>query len=139
MQEKKNCYQTVDEYIDLFPEEVQQKLQGLRNVIRNALPEEAQETISWQMPTFVYHGNLVHFAAHKKHIGFYPGANGMELFREQLADYVTSKGAVQFPFEKQIPYEIIEEIVKFRVLENRNLEELRLVKKVEKKKVEKKR
>ena len=70
------------------------------------------------MPTFYLHGNLVHFAAFKKHIGFYPGASGIANFKDKLAEYKGGKGSVQFPIEEPIPYEIIREIVKFRVAEN---------------------
>lgn len=117
MDQNKNDFKSIDEYILLFSPDVQEKLQSLRTVINESAPE-AEEKISWQMPTFVLHGNLVHFAAHKKHIGFYPGPSGIEEFRDKLAGYKSSKGAVQFPQEKPLPYELICQIVKFRVAEN---------------------
>lgn len=117
MEENKNVIKTVDEYILQFSPEVQEKLQTLRKVIRESAPD-AEEKMSWQMPTYALHGNLVHFAGHKKHIGFYPSPSGIEAFKLQLSDYKASKGAVQFPYEKPLPYELISEIVKFRVAEN---------------------
>jgi uncharacterized protein YdhG (YjbR/CyaY superfamily) len=117
MEVDKNVFKTMDEYIVQFSPEVQEKLQTLRTVIKESAPD-AEEKMSWQMPTFALHGNLVHFAAHKKHIGFYPGASGIEVFKHKLSDYKSSKGAVQFPIEKDIPYELISEIVRFRVAEN---------------------
>lgn len=108
---------SIDEYILQFPLEVQAILQTLRKTIREAAPE-AQEKISWRMPTFFLHGNLVHFAAFKNHIGFYPGASGIESFRDRFSEYKWSKGAVQFPIEKPLPLELVSEIVKFRVTEN---------------------
>ncbi len=108
---------TIDEYIQTFPSEVQAKLNEMRQVIQAAAPA-AREKIAWQMPTFVLHGNLVHFAAHKNHIGFYPGANGIAEFKERLAGYKSSKGAVQFPIANPLPLDLIDAIVKFRVAEN---------------------
>lgn len=89
----------------------------MRRVIKESAPD-AEEKISWRMPTFVLHGNLVHFAAHKNHIGFYPGSSGIDAFKDKLSEYKGSKGAVQFPIGKPLPYELISEIVKFRVAEN---------------------
>lgn len=117
MEENKSVYRSIDEYIMQFSPEVQEILRKLRNVIKESAPD-AEEKMSWQMPTFALHGNLVHFAAHKKHIGFYPGASGIAAFKQELSDYKGSKGAVQFPIEKPVPYELISEIVKFRVAEN---------------------
>lgn len=108
---------TIDEYIAGFPDEVQQVLQQIRLTIGSAAPD-AQEAISYQMPTFKLHGNLVHFAAHKKHIGFYPAPSGIEAFKDELAPYASSKGAVQFPLDQPIPYDLIRNIVTFRVAEN---------------------
>lgn len=107
----------IDEYIMQFPPEVQEKLNTLREVIREAAPN-AQEKISYQMPTFYLSGNLVHFAAYKNHLGFYPAASGIEALKKELTPYKTSKGAIQFPLEKQIPCELVKSIVKFRVEEN---------------------
>ncbi|WP_428911637.1 iron chaperone [Niallia sp. Krafla_26] len=108
----------IDEYIQQFPLDVQQVLTNLRHVIKEAAPE-AEEKISYGMPTFVYHRNLVHFAAYKKHIGFYPTPSGIDMFKQELAGYKTSKGAVQFPIDKPLPYDLISQIVKFRVEENK--------------------
>ncbi len=112
----------VGTYIAQYPEELQKRLTELRNAIREAAPE-AGEKISWGMPTFTLHGNLVHFAANKKHVGFYPGANGVAQFAHKLTDYGTSKGAIQFPLEKPQPLELVKEIVRFRVWENLELYE----------------
>lgn len=117
MEGSKRVFKSIDEYILQFSPEVQEKLQSLKNVIKESAPD-AEEKMSWQMPTFALHGNLVHFAAYKKHIGFYPGASGIDAFRHKLSEYKGSKGAVQFPIEKPIPYELISEIVRFRVAEN---------------------
>jgi uncharacterized protein YdhG (YjbR/CyaY superfamily) len=115
--EDKVSYQTVDEYIHLFDPDIQEILQRVRQVIKEAAPE-ATEKISYQMPTFVYHGNLVYYAAYKKHIGFYPTGSGIEAFKEELSSYKGGKGSVQFPIDKPLPYELIRKIVEFRVVEN---------------------
>ena len=92
-------------------------LQELRQIIQESAPE-ATEKISYQMPTFYLNGNLVHFAVNKNHIGFYPAPSGIEAFEEALTPYKYSKGAIQFPFDKPIPYDLIRRIVKHRVEEN---------------------
>ena len=107
----------VDAYIAGFPEDIRSILIKLRKVIREAAPD-TKETISYRMPTFKLNGNLVHFAAFKKHIGFYPTPSAITAFKKELARYHTSKGAVQFLLDKPIPYELIEKIVKYRVKEN---------------------
>ena len=107
----------IDEYIAAFPKEIQQKLTQLRKAIRESAPD-AEEKISYQMPTFAQNGNLVHFAAFKNHIGFYPAPSGIENFQEQLARYKSSKGAIQFPLDEEIPLGLVREIVKFRLAEN---------------------
>jgi len=109
--------QTIDEYIAGFPPEVQAILQKIRLTIRKAAPG-AEETIKYQMPTFTLHGNLVYFAAFKKHIGFYPIPTGIEKFKKELAPYEQGKGSVQFPLDQPMPYNLITKIVKFRVQEN---------------------
>lgn len=120
---------TIDEYIAGYPPEIQKIMQEIRSIIRAAAPE-AKEKISWQMATFDFYGNLVHFAAHKSHIGFYPGASGIEHFQHLFGDYKFSKGAVQFPFSQPLPKDLIEQIVRFRLAENIELaEEKRLRKK----------
>jgi uncharacterized protein YdhG (YjbR/CyaY superfamily) len=107
----------IDEYIAACPPAIQELLQSVRAAIRAAAPE-ATEAISYGMPTFKLHGNLVHFAAFKNHIGFYPAPSGIENFKAQLASYKTSKGALQFPLDRPIPHALIAEIVRFRVGEN---------------------
>ena len=108
---------TIDEYIADFPPDVQDILQKIRATIRKAAPE-AQEKISYQMPTFTLYGNLVHFAAFKNHIGFYPIPSGIEAFKEDLSPYKQGKGSVQFPLDQPIPYDLIARITAFRVREN---------------------
>lgn len=117
MGETSNNYSNTDEYIALYPPEMQEKLSAIRKVIREEAPE-ATEKISYGMPTFYLSGNLVHFAAFKKHIGFYPCPSGISNFAERFAEYPSSKGAVQFPLDKPIPFELIREVVRFRVGEN---------------------
>lgn len=107
----------IDGYIANFSPEAQEILRSIRKVIREAAPE-AEEKISYQMPTYALHGNLVHFAAHKSHIGFYPAPSGIEAFKQELSAYKGAKGSVQFPLNKPIPYELIRKIVEFRVAEN---------------------
>jgi len=108
---------TMDEYIANFPKDIQEVLEKLRATIRKAAPN-AEETINYQIPTFTLKGNLVHFAAFKKHIGFYPTPTGMEKFKKELSAYEGAKGSVQFPLDKPIPYDLISQIVMFRVKEN---------------------
>jgi uncharacterized protein YdhG (YjbR/CyaY superfamily) len=109
--------QTIDEYIASFPADVQAVLQKIRMTIHKAAPE-AQEKISYQMPTFFLNGNLVHFAAFKEHIGFYPVPSGIEKFKKELSVYKQGKGSVQFPLDQPMPYDLITRIVEFRVKEN---------------------
>jgi uncharacterized protein YdhG (YjbR/CyaY superfamily) len=104
----------MDEYIARFPADIQDLLRKIRAAIRAAAPG-AVEKISWRMPTFYQGQNLVHFAAAKHHIGFYPGAEGVAAFAARLGEYKTSKGAIQFPLSKPIPYDLIAEITRFRV------------------------
>ena len=108
---------TIDEYIAGFPKEVQATLEKIRATIRDAAPG-AEEAISYQMPTFKLKGNLVHFAAYRNHIGFYPTPSGIEKFKTELSVYEGSKGAVRFPIGQPIPYDLIHRIVEFRVAEN---------------------
>ena len=105
---------SIDEYIAAFPEDVQRRLEAMRQAIHEAAPQ-ATEAISYGMPTFKLKKNLVHFAAFKNHIGFYPAPTGVEAFKERLAAYKYSKGAVQFPFDKPIPFDLVTDIVKYRV------------------------
>ncbi|NJK85320.1 MAG: hypothetical protein HC906_04470 [Bacteroidales bacterium] len=107
----------IDKYINSLPEETREKIEKLRETIRNAAPQ-AEETINYGIPTFKLHGNLVHFAANKGHIGFYPAPSGLEAFKKEISAYKNSKGAVQFPYDKEIPLDLITRIVEFRVKEN---------------------
>lgn len=107
--------QTIDDYIALFPSNVQKLLTQMRLLISKVTPEAA-ETINYGIPTFKLNGrNLVHFGAFKKHIGFYPGSDAMEHFDKDLAKYKRAKGSVQFPFEEKIPVELVKKIVTYRV------------------------
>lgn len=108
---------TVDEYILEFPIDKQQKLQEIRSLIKHVVPQ-AQEVISWGMPTYKLRGNLVHFAMAKTHLGFYPGENGVKAFIPQLTKYKYSKGAIQFPLHKPLPKQLIVDIIQFRIKEN---------------------
>jgi uncharacterized protein YdhG (YjbR/CyaY superfamily) len=108
---------TINEYIAAFPPDVQAILEKVRQTIRQAAPA-AQETINYAIPTFTLHGNLVHFAGFNKHIGFYPTPAGIERFKHKLSAYEMAKGSVQFPLDQPIPYDLIDEIVRFRVQEN---------------------
>ncbi|MCU0488177.1 MAG: DUF1801 domain-containing protein [Anaerolineales bacterium] len=110
-------YPSIDAYIATFPEEIQKILSEIRAVIKAAAPQ-AEEKISYQMPTFFLQGNLVHFAAHKRHIGFYPAPSGIEEFKEELAPYLGGKGSIRFPLDQPIPYDLIARIVAYRVSEN---------------------
>lgn len=108
---------TIDEYINTFSEDIQKKLFQLRNTIRKAAPN-AIEAINYGIPTYKLNGNLVHFAAYKSHIGFYPAPSGLAAFKVEISSYKSSKGAVQFPIDKPLPVKLITAIVKFRVKEN---------------------
>ncbi len=112
-----NSYNTIDEYIATFPDDIQKKLKEVRAVIKAAAPE-ASEKISYQMPTFFLFGNLVHFAAFKNHIGFYPAPRGIEEFQKELSVYKGAKGSVQFPLDQPMPLDLISRIVIFRVKDN---------------------
>ena len=114
----KKQFNTIDEYIKTFPEDIQSILEKMRQTIRKAAPD-AVEAISYQMPTFKLNGrNLVHFAAWKNHIGFYPTPSGTEAFQKELSPYKRAKGSVQFPLDKPIPFDLVKRIVVFRVKEN---------------------
>lgn len=108
---------SIDEYIAQFEPAIQDRLQAMRNAIRRAAPD-AGEKISYGMPAFVLYGNLVHFAAMKHHIGFYPGASGVEVFKNRLAGFGTSKGAIRFLWNQPLPLDLVDEIVRYRVHEN---------------------
>lgn len=107
---------TVDEYIATFPRDIQDILKQVRATIKIAAPD-AEETIKYRIPTFVLNENLVHFAALKNHIGFYPTPSGIEEFKRELAEYKLAKGSVQFPIGNPMPLRLMERMVKFRVNE----------------------
>ena len=117
MDTNRKAPKTIDEYIAGFPKDVQEILEKIRKTIHEAAPE-AEEAIGYQMPSFKLKGNLVYFAAFKKHIGFYPIPSGIEKFKAELSVYEQGKGSVQFPLDKPIPYNLISRIVLFRVEEN---------------------
>ena len=108
---------SIDEYIASFPLEIQKILQEIRLTIATAAPE-ATEKISYGMPTFVFKGNLVYFAAFKKHIGFYSTPSGTTEFQQEILKYKHAKGSIQFPISEPMPFDLIIQIVKFRVAEN---------------------
>jgi uncharacterized protein YdhG (YjbR/CyaY superfamily) len=116
---EKSKIMDMDSYIAACPVEIQKTLQKLRKTIQISAPD-ATEKMSYAMPTFYLNGNLVHFAAYKNHIGFYPAPSGIEAFKKDLAKYKTSKGAIQFLIEEKLPFDLIEKIVKFRVIENKD-------------------
>lgn len=112
-------YTNIDEYISNFPNDVQIILGKIRKTIQKAAPG-AVEAISYGIPTFKLNGNLVHFAAYKNHIGFYPTSSPINFFKKQLDKYKCSKGAIQFPINEPIPFDLIIEITEYRVAENAN-------------------
>ncbi|MDR7000724.1 DUF1801 domain-containing protein [Neobacillus niacini] len=128
MEGNKVSFKSINEYILQFPLDVQKTLQSLRELIKELAPD-AEEKISYQMPTFYIYGNLVHFAAYKNHIGFYPTSSGIANFKHEMSEYKSSKGAVQFPLDIPLPYELISKIIKFRVAENLKKAEEKLKKK----------
>jgi uncharacterized protein YdhG (YjbR/CyaY superfamily) len=113
----KAVFTSIDAYIATFPKEVRKILKELRKAIQTAAPA-ADEKISYQMPTFYLNGNLVHFAAYEKHIGFYPTPSGISAFQGELSAYKSARGSVQFPIDKPLPFGLIGKIVRFRVAEN---------------------
>lgn len=108
---------SIDAYIEQAPKEAQPLLKKIRAVIKAAVPD-ATEAIKYGMPTFVLDRNLVHFAANKAHLGFYPSPSGITNFQQELAGYTSSKGAIQFPYNQPLPIKLIEKITKFRAKEN---------------------
>lgn len=117
METNKTTPKDIDEYIAGFPKDIQAILQKIRQTVKKAAPD-ASEKISYQMPTFYLNGNLVHFAAFKHHIGFYPTPSGTEKFKKEISGYQAAKGSIQFPLDQPIPYDLIRQIVEFRVKEN---------------------
>jgi len=117
MDSKSAVYSTIDEYIARFPAETQALLAEVRATIRATAPD-AQERIAYQMPTFALKGNLVHFAAQKGYIGFYPTSSGIAAFKDELARYKSTPGAAHFPFDQPLPLDLIRRITEYRVAEN---------------------
>jgi len=114
----------IDEYIALYPENIQKKLNEIRAVIKNVAPD-AEEAMKYGIPTFVLSGNLVHFAGFENHIGFYPAPSGIKAFQKELKGFKFAKGSVQFPIDKPLPIETITKIVRFRVQENHEISKLK--------------
>jgi len=110
-------YRNIDEYINAQGDEVKSKLFKLRSIISSLAPD-ASEDIKYGMPTFVLKGNLIHFAVFKNHIGIYPSPGPIEKFKPELSEYKNSKGAIQFPLNQPMPWDLIERIVKYRIEEN---------------------
>jgi uncharacterized protein YdhG (YjbR/CyaY superfamily) len=108
---------TVEDYIAKFPDNIQAILEKVRTTIRKVAPK-AGEKIAYGIPTFTLNGNLVHYAAFKNHIGFYPTSSGISKFKHELSDYKGAKGSVQFPLNRPIPFKLISKITVFRVQEN---------------------
>lgn len=113
----KTTYKTVDEYIEAFPGGVRDKLKAMRAAVKQAAPD-AEEKISYRMPTYMQHGPLVYFAAFKGHIGFYPTASGIEAFKDEFSAYKSGKGSVQFPLDQPLPFELITRVVEFKLEDN---------------------
>lgn len=116
---EKQKYQTVDEYIADFPENVQLYLKKFRSLIKS-VAAEAEESISYNMPAYKLYGPLVYFAGYKNHIGFYATPTGHQAFEKELSKYKAGKGSVQFPLDEPLPIELIKKIVQFRATENLN-------------------
>jgi len=113
----KTNFQSIDEYIAAFPKETQKILKEIRATIKAAAPN-AEEKISYQMPTFFLNGNLIHFAAFKNHIGIYPTPSGTEAFKDEISKYQGAKGSIRLPIDEPMPLKLISRIVEFRVAEN---------------------
>lgn len=113
---------TIDEYISAFPPEVQARLQQIRSLIKEMVPE-ATEKISYGIPTFFLEKNLVHFAAFKEHIGFYALPTANEKFKKELSLYKVGRGSIQFPLDEELPMELIRKLVRFRVKELKGLKD----------------
>ncbi|MBK9107009.1 MAG: DUF1801 domain-containing protein [Saprospiraceae bacterium] len=107
-------FQNIDQYHNAFSEPVKTRLNEIRDIIQQTAPQ-AEECISYNIPTYKLNGNLVHYAAFKSHLGFYPAPEAITLFKKELEPYKTSKGAIQFPFEQELPVGLIKRIVQHRV------------------------
>ena len=116
MKTERKAPANIDDYIAAFPPDVRSILEKIRSTIRKAAPE-AEEKISYQMPTFTLNGNLVHFAAFKNHIGLFPPVKGDEKLQAAIAPYKGEKGNLKFPLDNPIPYTLISQVVKCRVRE----------------------
>lgn len=123
---KQYHYQNIDEYIHQFPQNIQDQLMVLRNIIKSMVPEETKETISWGMPTFYFHGNVIHFAANKNHVGLYPGSDCIDLFAKDLGSYKYSKGTIQIPYGKEYPVDLIRRIIEYRINNNLSNEKTKI-------------
>lgn len=108
----------IDEYIDSFPIDKANKLNEMRKIIKNVLPDDVVETISWRMPVFRLNGDIVFFAGFKNHIGLYPMPEVIVEFKEELKGYDTTKGSIHFAYDKPLPVTLIEKIVRYRLAEN---------------------
>lgn len=116
---------SIDEYIEGFPPEVQKILTKIRKTIQKAAPG-AEEAMKYGIPTFTLNGNLVHFGGYKAHIGFYPDPRGIEALKKELAPYRAGKGTLQFPLEEPIPYDLITKVVKIRVEQNQKKAQIKV-------------
>ena len=112
-----NTLPTVDEYIASLPPDLQERASAMRGFIRSLVPE-AGEKMAYGIPTYTLRGNLVHFGVYQSHVGFYPGSEAIEHFKDDLGVYKTSKGTVQFPLEQPLPFDLIERIVRYRVAQS---------------------
>ena len=121
---KATTFSTVEEYISGFPAKTKALLKEMRKLIKETAPE-AEEVISYNMPAFKLNGILVYYAGNKAHIGLYPTASPIQVFKDELTGYKTSKGAIQFPVEKGIPASLIKKIVKYRIKENMEKQKLK--------------
>lgn len=108
-------FSSIDEYINSFDPDTQEDLQNLRQFIRSTAPDDAKETINYGMPTYRWHGNLIHFAKFKNHIGIYPGPTAIEAFTERLTAFKTSKGAIQIPLNAPLPKDLLIDIIQFNI------------------------
>ena len=111
-------FKTVDEYLSTLPANKKSILKEVRKTIREAAPN-AEEVISYNMPGYKQDGMLVWFASNKEHVGFYPTPSAINAFEKELSKYVTSKGAIQFPFAEPMPFALITKMVKYRLRENK--------------------
>ena len=117
MLKQKDSPKNVDEYIRMFPKDIQDRLKSIREIVKKAAPQ-AEEVLSYQMPAYKLNGILLYFAAFKNHIGFFPTPSGIEAFRKELSGYELTKGTIHLPYDKKNPVTLIKKIIKFRVKEN---------------------